>query len=80
MSFPKNFQKILNSIFTKLFRIYAIIYTNYFTQIEAVGAAAHLNTSFKHFMLFVWEFDLVKEQEFEALKSLIDELKEKYRK
>lgn len=76
--FPKTFQKILSSIFSRLFRIYAIIYTNFFTQIESVGAAAHLNTSFKHFMLFVWEFELVKDQEFEALKTLTDELKEKY--
>jgi MOB kinase activator 1 len=62
-----------------MFRIYAIIYTNFFNQIESVGAVAHLNTSFKHFMLFVWEFKLVKDQEFDALATLVEELKAKYR-
>ncbi len=48
-------------------------------QIDSVGAAPHLHTSFKHFMLFVWEFDLVKEQEFEAIAPLIQEIKAKYK-
>lgn len=48
-------------------------------QIDSVGAAPHLHTSFKHFMLFVWEFDLLKEQEYEAISSIVREVKAKYR-
>jgi MOB kinase activator 1 len=77
--FPKNFEKTIQSIFSRLFRIYSIIYTNFMGQIDSVGAAPHLHTSFKHFMLFVWEFDLVKEQEFEAIAPLIQEIKAKYK-
>jgi hypothetical protein len=30
-------------------------------------------------MLFVWEFDLVKEQEFDAIGPLVAEIKSKYK-
>lgn len=72
--FPNNFEKVVSSVFTKLFRVYAIIYTNYTGQIESVGASAHLNTSFKHFLLFVWEFGLVKVQEMEAVAEVVREV------
>jgi len=72
--FPRNFEKVVQSIFTRLFRIYAIIYTNYINLIESVGAAAHLNTSFKHLLLFVWEFDLVKAKEMEAVAEVVREV------
>ncbi|CAM9341103.1 unnamed protein product, partial [Sphacelaria rigidula] len=35
------------TIFKRLFRVFAIIYCSHFDNIEQLGAAAHLNTSFK---------------------------------
>jgi MOB kinase activator 1 len=58
--------------------LYAIIYTHHFATIESVAAVPHLNTSFKHFMFFILEFQLVKAEEFDALDSLVQELKERY--
>ena len=49
--FPENFQGVVRKIFTRLFRVYAHIYHSHFQQICALGAEAHLNTLFKHFVL-----------------------------
>ena len=76
--FPRTFLTAVKQIYSRLFRLYAIIYSNYYMDVETVGAVPHLNTSFKHFMYFVWEFDLIKEQEFGAIGELVDELKTKY--
>lgn len=44
-------------------------------QTEELGAVSHLNTSFKHFIFFIWEYDLVAEAEQEALKEIIREIR-----
>lgn len=62
-------------IFTRLFRIFAIVYYHHFTALEGIGAVSHLNTSFKHFMFFVWEFDLVADAEQEALAEILKEIR-----
>ena len=76
--FPRNYQQTVKSIFTRLFRIFAIIYTQFFSDIEGIGAAPHLNTSFKHFIFFALEFDLVEERELEALSSIVGELRTQF--
>jgi MOB kinase activator 1 len=40
-------------IYKKLFRLYAHIYYSHFEKIRSIGANAHLNTCFKHFVYFV---------------------------
>jgi hypothetical protein len=40
-------------IFKRLFRVYAHIYHSHFQKIVGLGAEAHLNTCFKHFIYFV---------------------------
>ncbi len=50
--FPKNFQQVVKVIFKKLFRVYAHIYHSHFQKIVGLGAEAHLNTCFKHFIYF----------------------------
>jgi len=72
--FPKNFQQIVKTIFTRLFRVYAHIYHSHFQKIVGLGAEAHLNTCFKHFIYFVYEFKLIDVKELEPLKDLIDSL------
>lgn len=68
----------VKQIFNRLFRLYAIIYTSHYMDVESVGAVPHLNTSFKHFMYFVFEFDLVKEQEFGALPDIVERHRANY--
>lgn len=72
--FPKNFASIVKVIFKRLFRVYAHIYHSHFQKIVGLGAEAHLNTCFKHFIYFVREFQLIDEKEQEPLKELIDSL------
>ena len=38
---------------------------------RALGEEAHLNTSFKHFMLFVIEFGLIERKELIPMEELI---------
>ncbi|TPX33755.1 hypothetical protein SmJEL517_g03451 [Synchytrium microbalum] len=51
--FPSNFRDCIGKIFSRMFRLYAHIYTMHLRQMEQIGEGAHLNTSFKHFILFV---------------------------
>jgi len=72
--FPKNFQAIVRVIFKRLFRVYAHIYHSHFQKIVGLGAEAHLNTCFKHFIYFVHEFKLIDPKELQPLRDLIDSL------
>ena len=40
-----------------------------FKDIEELGAVAHLNTAFKHFMYFSFTFNLLQDKELKALKG-----------
>jgi hypothetical protein len=73
--FPKNFKQSMKVIYTRLFRVYAIVYYHHYLQLEQSGAVSHLNTSFKHFLFFVWEYDMVPEAEQDALKEIIQEIR-----
>lgn len=77
-AFPRTFEVSIKQIFTRIFRIFAIVYTNHVAKLDELGAAAHLNTSFKHFIFFVWQFELVESRELEALRDLVAELRVKY--
>ena len=72
--FPKDFQNVVKTIFKRLFRVYAHIYHSHFTKIVSLGEEAHLNTSFKHFIYFTQEFNLVDKRELAPLAELIDSL------
>ena len=76
--FPKNYATITKQIFTRMFRIFAIIYTQHFSRVEQLGAAAHLNTSFKHLIYFIWEFDLIEQRELPAMSDIVKALREKF--
>lgn len=75
--FPKNFLSIAKTILKRLFRVYAHIYIEHFNQVIQLQEEAHLNTSFKHFIYFVQEFDLVEKKELAPLQELIDKLTSK---
>lgn len=52
--FPTNFRDVVKTIFKRLFRVYAHIYHSHFQKIVSLKEEAHLNTCFKHFVLFTW--------------------------
>ena len=66
--FPKTFKSIVKNIFKRLFRVYGHLYYSHFDKITALGAEAHLNTCFKHFIFFVLAFDLVDKKELAPLE------------
>ena len=72
--FPKNFQGLIRQMCKRMFRIYAHIYCHHFSIVIALGEEAHLNTSFKHFILFTREFDLLEQRELGPVKELIDSM------
>ena len=59
-------------ILRRLFRVYGHIYHSHFETILNLGEQAHLNTSFKHFIFFIQEFDLIDKKDLEPMKYLID--------
>ena len=77
--FPKNFLSIAKTILKRLFRVYAHIYHQHFGEVVQLSEEAHLNTSFKHFIFFVQEFNLIERRELAPLQELIDQLTSKDR-
>jgi len=75
--FPKNFLTVVKTILKRLFRVYAHIYHSHFNRVGDLGEEPHLNTSFKHFIYFVQEFNLVDAKELAPMQELIDRLLEK---
>ena len=71
-TFPPGFQDAVKKIFTRLFRVYAHIYHSHFAKVVQLGAEAHLNTLFKHFVFFTNAFSLVKREELAPLGELVD--------
>lgn len=76
--FPKNFLQAIKVIYTRIFRVFAIVYSYHFQKLEKIGAVSHLNTSFKHFLFFIWEYDLVQSNELEALQEIVQEIRSRY--
>jgi MOB kinase activator 1 len=72
--FPGDFQEIVKNIFKRLFRIYAHIYHHHRENIRSIGAEAHLNTSFRHFVFFAQEFKLIPDDQLAPLKEIIQQL------
>ncbi|KFV09150.1 MOB kinase activator 1A, partial [Tauraco erythrolophus] len=77
--FPKNFMSVAKTILKRLFRVYAHIYHQHFDSVMRLQEEAHLNTSFKHFIFFVQEFNLIDRRELAPLQELIEKLGSKDR-
>jgi len=69
--FPPNYRKGIRVIYKRLFRIYAHVFHSHFKEMLEEEADAHLNHSFKHFVYFVKEFDLMEMEELEPMKDLV---------
>ena len=72
--FPRNFISIAKLILKRLFRIYAHVYHQHFKEVVMLGEEAHVNTSLKHFVYFVQEFNLIESKELAPLHQLIGRL------
>ncbi|CAL5443437.1 unnamed protein product [Camellia sinensis] len=73
-SFLPNFQDVVKTTFKRLFRVYAHIYHTHFEKIVSLKEEAHLNTCFKHFVLFTWEFQLIDKGELAPLYELVESI------
>jgi MOB kinase activator 1 len=69
--FPRNFLPTVKTIYKRLFRLYAHIYCSHSEHVKSIGANAHINSLFKHFIYFSREFNLLDRQEEQPLQSLI---------
>lgn len=69
--FPPNFMDVVRTIFKRMFRVYAHIYHSHFKQVCSLGEEAHLNTCFKHFIIFIkvcaWCSELLSSTKLRAL-------------
>lgn len=57
-------------MFRRLFRVYAHLYHHHFDHLYALDQELHLNTSFKHFIFLVQEFNLIDNYEKEVAPML----------
>ncbi|KAL2698185.1 hypothetical protein AAEP93_010895 [Penicillium crustosum] len=73
--FPKTFPSLLRQIFKRLYRVYAHIYCHHYPVVVHLGLEPHLNTSFKHYVLFIDEHKLASGKDFWGpLGDLVDSL------
>jgi len=72
--FPDQFLSIVKTIMSRLLQVYAHIYHNHWSDMQAMKTEAHLNTAFKSFVFFIKEFNLVSEAEQAPLKELIEKV------
>jgi len=62
--FPKTFKPLVAQMFKRLYRVYAHIYCHHYHIVRQLGLEPHLNTSFKHYVLFVNEHKLAPDKDF----------------
>jgi len=74
--FPRSFQSVVRNIYKRLFRLYAHLYCTHSEKVRSIGANAHLNTCFKHFMYFSEEFGLIDDSDKQPLARLILKMRE----
>ena len=72
--FPPDFKDVICNIFKRLFRIYAHIYHHHREDAVKIGQINHLDTSFRHFVLFAIEFHLIPEEQMKPLEQIIANL------
>ena len=77
VDFPPAFLDIVKNIFKRLFRVYAHIYHAHLEMIESLGEQKHLNTCFKHFLMFSLEFQLIDKREMAPLAKLIEQFEQR---
>ena len=64
----------VTKIFSRLFRVFAHIYHKHGSYINNLGVSAHLNTLFKHFVLFTFEWGMMQKAEYGPCMNVICKL------
>lgn len=73
--FPKTFPSLLRQLFKRMYRVYAHIYCHHYPVVVHLGLEPHLNTSFKHYVLFIEEHNLASGKDFWGpLGDLVDSM------
>ncbi|KAJ6155337.1 hypothetical protein N7470_005903 [Penicillium chermesinum] len=73
--FPKSFPSLLRQIFKRLYRVYAHVYCHHYPVVVHLGLEPHLNTSFKHYVLFINEHNLASGKDYWGpLGDLVDSM------
>ncbi|MCJ1432956.1 MOB kinase activator 1B [Xylographa pallens] len=73
--FPKTFPTLIRQLFKRLYRVYAHIYCHHYPVVVQLGLEPHLNTSFKHYVLFIDEHGLASGKDFWGpLGDLVDSM------
>ena len=65
---------IINTSRSSFSSLLSVVITFCVQEIVSLGEEAHLNTSFKHFVYFIQEFELIDKKELAPLQELIDRL------
>lgn len=78
--FPPVFVDRVKAMLRRLFRIYAHIYNHHFAQMCALRLEVHLNTSYRHFFLFVHEYKLMDPREMIPLAEINDAILEEHKR
>ena len=75
VAFPKAFTALVRQIFKRLYRVFSHIYCHHYPVIIQLGLEPHLNTSFKHYVLFIDEHNLTSGKDFWGpLGDLVDNM------
>lgn len=73
--FPKAFPSLVRQIYKRMYRVYAHIYCHHYPVVVHLGLEPHLNTSFKHYVLFIDEHRLASGKDFWGpLGDLVDSM------
>lgn len=70
VSFPRDFQKTVRSIFRRLIRVYCHIYHAHFHDIQGYGCTEQLNSVARYFVSFGKTFHLLDAEDLEPLASI----------
>lgn len=69
--FPNDFLETCQTISKRLLRVYSHIYHHHLDVVKNYDMLGHINTSLKHFIYFVKEFNLVGESDLDPLRDFI---------
>jgi len=77
--FPDTFYPTIRQIFKRLYRVFAHMYCHHYEIVKLLQLEPHLNTAFKHYILFVEEFGLADQGEarrewFGPLGELVEQI------
>jgi len=70
--FPKQFDITCQLMFRQMFRIYAHLYWNHFTDLYHLGLEKELNSCFSHFLLAATTHGMLRQHDLEPMQDLIN--------